>query len=665
MDRSDPPADERRSWCQESNLKPRKLGQTGPAGSIRKVDAAANPLLRRIYAIAPEGSSAPWMLASVILGAALAATTGHALEWSQGIVVLASVSIGLTTWIAQSLVRAVQCVIAAIAALAIVVAVLVAFDASLPATLHLEWQWIAYAWWVLVPLAALCFRIAGAKPAYGLAEFVGAFMGLASAAILIRRMDFHSQLLSFLVQYEDNQAWVSLVTQISSDHALGTGYTGLGPIVPTIIGLLWSWQSTGVPPYNAVYAAFVFAMIITPLVVVGLLRRSRLGGGVAIAIFAGLLALWALHVPYLLYGNYGHLSAIWAFLALIAVATLVVNERLSTRLVPITMLLIYCVGAVWFPLIPLALLGLGFAGVVLWRSEATRARVIGLCVLSLGTLVLLWQGGADTLGVRDPVSLTNAKGTLSGLYAAQGGTAALDSILQVLVLVGLVGLAFVPFSKEGEVGRIWRLSLVATVYVAIVFLGAYLLKVQGGYGTTQVWCVIGSAVAIALIATIPHLKLPPRAVVATGVALLVGSFFLGGTGPFFSRDWIGLPTSPAWLPVITDVAAQESPSEPHPVGCFSNDVWQAYLCTRWAAGLTKSGDAQFITYRLQIVNQIDPTEEINRMKADGTLANSWLVVLDTPDADHAWGWTQIENAGRVYGAEGALLDPRPTPPAGS
>ncbi len=615
--------------------------------------------------ITPEGSSIRWIIASAVLGAALAAATGFALEWSPSIVVIASVSVGVSTWIAQSLVRTVQCLIAAIAALAIMMAALIAVDTSLPATLHLEWRWIAYAWWLLVPLAALCFRLAGAKPSYGLAEIVGAFMGLVLAAVLIRRVDFHAQLLPYLVQFEDNQAWVSLVTQISSEPALGTGFTGLGPVVPTIIGLLWSWQSTGIPPYNAVYAAFVLAMVITPLVVVGLLRRSRLGGGVVIAIFAVLLALWALHIPYLLYGNYGHLSAIWAFLALITVGVLLVHERLSTRLVPITMLLIYCVGAVWFPLIPLALLGLGFAIFALWRLEAMRGRVIGFCVLLIGVIILLWQGGADTLGVRDPGSLTTAKDTLSGLYAAQGGTAALDGIIQMLVLVGLVGLAFVPASKGGEVGRIWRISLVATVYVASVFLGANMLKVQGGYGTTKVWFVVGSAVAIALIAAIPHLNLPRRATVATAVALLMGSIFFGGTGPFFTREWTGVPTSAAWLSAITTVATQDSPTAPHPVGCFSNDAMQAYLCTRWAAGLTISSDSQFITYRLQIVNQIDPTEEINRMKADGTLANSWLVVLDTPDADHAWGWTLIENAGRVYGADGALLDPRPTPPAGS
>ncbi len=629
------------------------------------MEAATNPVIRRIHAIAPEGSSHLWAIVSIILGALLIGATGYALEWSSITVAIATISVAAATWLAQSLVRAVQCLLVAIAGLALVIAVLIALATTLPATLHIEWRWVAYAWWLLVPIAALCFRWAGAQPAYGFAESVGALVGIASAVILIRSVDFHGQLLSLLVQYEDNQAWVSLVTQISNDRALGAGYTGLGPVVPTIIGLLWSWQKTEIPPYNAVYAAFVFAMVITPLIVVGLVRRSRLGGGVVITIFAGLLALWALHVPYLLFGSYGHLSAIWAFLALIAVAVLVVNERLSARCVPITMLLVYCVGAVWFPLIPLALVGLGFAAIALWRIEETRGRIIGFCVLLLGALVLLWQGGADTLGVRDPSAVTNVKGTLSGLYAAQGGTAALDGILQMLVLVGLVGLAFVPASKGGEVGRIWRLSLVATGYVACVFLGAYALKVQGSYGSTKMWFVVGSAVAIALIASIPHLKLPPRAVVATAIALLVGSFFLGGTGPFFSRDWIGLPTSPTWLPAITTVATEESPEDPHPVGCFSNDVLQGYLCTRWAAGLTIAGDSQFITYRLQIVNQIDPTDEINRMKADGTLANSWLVVMDLPDADHAWGWTLIEGAGRVYDANGKLLDPRPTPPPAS
>jgi hypothetical protein len=635
------------------------------AGSILSVEDTTNPVIRRIHAIAPEGSSVLWAIVSVALGAALIAATGRALEWAPGIIIVAAISVGSATWLAQSLVRAVQCVIAAIAGLAIVIAALIAVDTSLPAALHLEWQWIAYAWWLLVPLAALCFRLAGVQPAYGFAEVVGAIVGIASAVILIRRVDFHGQLLSLLVQFEDNQAWVSLVTQISNDPALGAGFTGFGPVVPAIIGLLWSWQGSSIPPYNAVYAAFVFAMIITPLVVVGLMRRSRLGGGAVIAVFAGLLALWALHVPYLLFGSYGHLSAIWAFLALVAVAVLVVGERLSARLVPVTVLLIYCVGAVWFPLIPLALGGLCFAAIALWRNEGVRGRISGLSTLLVGALVLLWQGGAYTLGVRDPGAVANVKGTLSVLYAAQGGTAALDGILQMLVLVGLVGLAFVPASKDGEVGRIWRLSLVATGYVAFVFLGAYALKVQDSYGTTKMWFVVGSAVAIALIAAISHLRLPPRAVVATVIALLVGSLFLGGTGQFLSRDWIGLPASPAWLPAITTVAAQDDPEDLHPLGCFSNDSLQAYLCTRWAAGLTLSGDPQFMTYRLQIVNQVDPTEEINRMRADGSLANSWLVLLDTPDADHAWGWSLIQDAGRVYDVNGNLMDPRPSPPSGA
>ena len=159
--------------------------------------------------------------------------------------------------------------------------------------------------------------------------------------------------------------------------------------------------------------------------------------------------------------------------------------------------------------------------------------------------------------------------------------------------------------------------------------------------------------------------MPSRALVACVIALAMGSFIFGGMGDLLARTWPGGQTNPVWLAPVTTVAALDHGAVAPSLGCFSNDKSAAYFCTRWAAGLTPNGSVPFLDYRLQVVNEADPTQEIAGLVASGDLARSDLIMLDAPDAAHPWGWTLIENAGRVYGADGALLDPRPAPPAGS
>ena len=89
------------------------------------------------------------------------------------------------------------------------------------------------------------------------------------------------------------------------------------------------------------------------------------------------------------------------------------------------------------------------------------------------------------------------------------------------------------------------------------------------------------------------------------------------------------------------------------------------MCTRWAAGLTTGEDQPYLGYRINVMSDQDPTAEIAKVVADGTAAQSDVIVLDTPDAGHAWAWPLVTKAAQVFGPDGSVLDPRPTPPAGS
>ena len=68
------------------------------------------------------------------------------------------------------------------------------------------------------------------------------------------------------------------------------------------------------------------------------------------------------------------------------------------------------------------------------------------------------------------------------------------------------------------------------------------------------------------------------------------------------------------------------------------------------------------TYRLKVINEQDPSAEVQALIDSGVLAESDLVVLELPDENHPWGWDLIRGAGRVYRADGSLWADPPTGP---
>lgn len=613
----------------------------------------------------PAGSRVAEIV-SVGTGLALFVGIGLALAWSPAFIALGALAFGLTTWLVRSLARAVACLFATIGLTAAAIGGCVLLSDGLLASLHVTWAWFAYAWWAILILVAVLVRRTGPDRDYGLAELVGAWFGLLVALSILRKIDYSTSLLRLLVNLEDNEAWVGLLTQIQSVDAIGPGFAGQfdgrGPVIATILALLGEFQQSSIPPYNAAFSAWALAVLLTPLAATSLLRRCGTRGALPLAAFAGILIAWAFRVPFLLFLSYGHLTATWAFLFLLVGAAILSFDTSRAGLTPMTAGLIFAAGTVWYPIFPLGVLGLVYVGWRTWRAREgwTSAAAMALIGVLLVVLVALMAKTVGIVGAPPGVNLG-----VSTLYAAQGGTATFDGTLQFLVLIALVLIALVPAVRRPKmIEGLWRTMVVAVAYAGAVFAGAYLVKAGAGYGPTKVWFILGFAVTVGLVAVAPRFRMPPQAVLAVALALSMGSLFYGGAGDLLSRAWPGGGTDPVWLPAVQNVAASSGGSS-RPVACFSNDKYVGYLCTRWGAGLTTGDALPFLFYRLHVAGEQDPTEEINKLIADGSLAKSDVIMMDQPDEGHAWGWTLIEGAERVYDASGKLLDPRPTPPRAS
>ena len=595
---------------------------------------------------------------SVASGALLFATIGLALVWQPQVIVLGAVSFGLATWLARSLVRALMALVATFGLLGAGMTLLLAVSTELPATLHLQWTWFAYAWWGAFVLVAAGFRVAKVEPEFGLAELVGCWFAILSALRMSRRISYDNDLLTLLVHVEDNQAWVGLTTRVSAEKVMGTAFDYLGPVMPLMLGLLHEFQRSWPSEHNSTFSAYALAILITPLAAVGLYRRVAAHGAWVKVAFTGLLILWAYEVPLLLFASYGHLSAIWAFIFLLIGVSYLVFERTSSWASVVGAGLCLAFGSVWFPLIPLAAAVLVVVFVLGWHSRGIRGNVgIGLVVL-LG-ITSLYEQLTAVIGAGAGDGFRGVETALLPLYAAKGGTAAIDSVLLALAVLGVVAVSFLLKRSEVFVAGYWKAGLALIAYVTAVFGGSYYLKVEIGYGPTKIAFICGFVVVMALIAIVMRLAMPQKSVLAVFMALALGSFIYGGAGAILARSWPGPGSTPIWLSPIEKVASGQA--TPKPIGCFSNQSFDAYMCTRWAGGLTPSGDGAFLDYRLNVINEIDPSASIDAMIKAGTLKESDLIVLEEPDAAHAWGWRLIRDAGTVFRADGTRW---PDPPSG-
>jgi hypothetical protein len=604
-----------------------------------------------------------WLIwASVISSAGVGAATGLALHWEPVFTVCAASAFAVSTYLARSIARALMCFVAALGLVAGAMTILLAVGPDVPAAVGIRWSWLAYAIWLVMLGCAWGFRHAQLERRFGIAELVGAWIAIATALRMLKRIDYHGDLLRYLVHVEDNQAWVGLTTQVSAHDSLGNGFGYLGPVIPTLIGLLHTFQQSDIAMYNATFSAYALAVILVPIIAAGLVGVLPFRGTIATATFAVLMMLWVYQVPYLLFGSYGHLSAMWAFLLLLLVGSLLAIDDLTPRLLPVALGLVMAGGAMWFPLTALGCAVVVVVTVRVFRGARPRHKAVTL-VASLVALWCLYKQLKDVVGSGASEGVSHLQSALTPLYAAKGGTAAIDGPLFLAILLILLGLGVLASRLDYVSVRWWRWSLGLVAYIAVIYAGSYYLKVDIGYGPTKVAFICGMASLIGVLVIAVRQPLPQRAVYALMIVLFMASFVYGGGGAVLARSWPGGGVDPIWLKPIETVSAEQSPDDPRPIGCFSNQVYDSYACTRWASGMTLSGDGPFLDYRLSVINQGDSAGAVKAIVDGGALADSDLIVLELPSEANAWGWDLIAHADRVYGVDGKLIEPRPTPPA--
>lgn len=590
---------------------------------------------------------------SVALGGLLFALIGIAMAWSIIFIVIAALGFALCTWLARSLARALMCAVGSLGALAAILALGSKFVPDLITSLGISWALLFVLWWVAALAGAAAFRRGGSESDFGLAEMLGCGASILVAAVISTKLDFDSDLLPFLVNREDNAAWIGTATQIATSDIVSPIFSGpLGPVIPLLLGLLGRAQQTGVPLQNATFGAFAFAIALTPLAATSLLRKLTERRGIVIVAFSALVILWAYHLPSLLATDYGHLSAIWVFLATLLGMSFVMFDRFGAWALPVGLGLAAFVGAAWFPVAPLAACLAIAICFPLVRNAGRNTRLAAAVLLGIGLVALYLQVSTVGLGLGSADGLTS----LNGLYSAPGGTASLDPILLVVTLAATVGIAHFAARADKPTAALAIFVIGMLAYLTAVYALGALLQIPLGYAITKITFVLGFCAVVALIAAVPRFRIPALPLTAAVIALAFASLIYGGASELLTRRWPGKVVAPAWLVPLEAALASQNPSQPRPVACFSTDGAAAYTCTRFAGALSKAGDGDFLAYRAAIVTGPAQTgDAVAGLRASGVLAKSDIVMLTRPTRTAAWGFVMQRDGASVFGPNGQLL----------
>jgi hypothetical protein len=609
----------------------------------------------------PPAATAAYV--SVALGGLLFALIGIAMAWSLIYIVIAALGFALCTWLAGSLARGLICIFAALGVIAALLALISRFAPGLFATLGFGWVVLFVLWWATALLAATAFRFSDLKSDYGVAEVFGCSVSIIIAGFVAAKLNFGGDLLGFLVNVEDNAAWVGISTSISSSHEVTSQFGGSTPgsVIPLLLGLLQTANDSSEFSSNAVFAAYTLCIVLTPLTATALLRSISSKPRVVTLAFAAVTIAWGFHLPQLLYAGYGHLSAILVFLGLLLTMSYVMFDRASLIGLPIGIGLVAFAAGTWFPVAPLAA-AIAIALCIPFVKErggvTTRILIVG--AVGIGIVLLSVQ-----LAIVDNSALGATKlDALRNLLSGKGGTAAIDPVLLVICLGGLIALAALSSEATNARSGLSTLLIGFVLYVGAVYALSYALQVPLSYGITKVTFILLSATAVGLVAVTARFTIPARPLAATLLVLALGSLIYGGGGELLSRAWPGEMAKPAWLePALAAVGAAQSGGQ-RPIGCLSSDPGQAYFCTRWAGALTKAGDGPFIEYRTAVVSGGDVAAAVAALQSSGTLAQSDLILLTPPDPKIPWNRALFSGAGRVIGLDGRLIRRRPVHTAG-
>lgn len=617
------------------------------------------------FAKPDTGSSTATEVVSVVFGGLLFVAIGLALNWKPGFVVLAAAGFTAATWLSRSLARALICAIGALGVVAAGMTVVSSIDSGLASSLGIGWSAMFFAWWLAAVALSICLRMGGPEREFGVGPLVGVALSIAISLVIARKIDFGSNLLFYLVAFEDNAAWVGLSTQLQANAgSIGGSFIGstLGPLMPLIIGTLGSAQRSGTPWVNSVFASYSLAIILSPLVAASVVRGMAKRPWPVTVIFTLIVFAWAFGLPATLFLSAGHLSATWAFLGVLLLISFWAFDLDGIWILPAGLAIALFVGAAWFPIAPLAgVVAIVIAALSVRRSgRRTRAIVLGITVLAIVALLIQLHRSGVGIGT-DATGLVNS---IKGLYASQGGTAELDGLLVAAALGGITLLAF-EAKRLGQAGtRLSTILLLILAFLIAIYAGGYLLQVPGSYGSKKLTYVLGYASLIVLIGALARANINGRSLAAVIAVLAFTSLTYGGGGQLLQRAWPGDGSKPTWLKPVEAAVARQDPKRPRPVVCFGPDAMTTYLCTRWAGALTAAGDGAYLGYRLDVVHNGSKNWKsiLRGLKEDGTLRDSDVVFLTQPVDGTPWGWTLARNGGRLFGPYGNRL-PTPEPDA--
>ena len=576
------------------------------------------------------------------------ALIGIAFAWSLIYILIAAAGFAACTWLARSLSRALISVVAALGVLAGLLGLGSRFSPELLTSLGINWSLVFVAWWLLALAGAAAYRRSNVEPDFGIAEMIGCGLGIAMAISVAIKLDFHSDLIGYMLQAEDNDAWLSLATHIAASDSVGATFSGnSGIVVPLMLGLLHTAQQATDPTPNAVFAAYSLGIMLSPLAATTLLRGVDNQRRLVIAAFAALVIVWAYHAPAILYSNFGHLAVLWCLLGLLLTISFAMFDRLLPWVLPVGLALVFFVGGGWFPIAALMM------GIAVWFCWPFAKRLgpigtgVGVAALLVTAAILSVQ--AASIGLT-PGGSQGTIDTLKGLLGATGGTASVDPLILVAALGGVVGLSVASVRRGPPVDGALFIMLGLVAYLTAVYALSYALQTGVAYGITKMTFLLMSAVIVVLIAVIPRFNVPARPMAAIITVLAFGSFLsAGGGADLLARTWPGEPRNPVFLAPLQTIAKSQNPANPRPIACFSADPMQAYQCTRLAESFTTAGD-QFSGLRTAAVTGGDVVAQVTALRKTGVLERSDLLIL-TP-LTLPWGQQFFNDAGRVFDLSG-------------
>lgn len=598
----------------------------------------------------------------MILAGTLMALVGASLAWNPFLTALAAVGAATSVWAAGSITRALSFLAAVVGLIAAALMVLALIAPALVPHTAGAWNVVFCLWFASTAGVLVLLRGTSPPPrAFTAGEIAGASLSAFGAIALLVKLDFRSNLLLYLLHSEDNAAWVKTTNQVfQSDWSAAALSGGLGPLIPTILGLLHSLQGADAPIANAAVEAYAVAILLTPLVcgcLVGSVsprvEKVRWEPWAIAAGFTLITFIWAFLVPSQLATQFGHLSAACAFVAILLSAAFLASTELRTANLVVGLALMLVVAEIWFPVAPLAALAAIAILAALFSRLRPRGKVLaGLAGLAIGASVLLVL---ERSGISVVTNLGSVKNQVKTLYEASGGTASIEEIFLVLSLAGALALAACAGAAGNRARALSAASVIIIAYLGLLAAMAALLGISpDSYGLTKVTFVCGYAVAVIVIAAAPQVLRDRRALIAAAFSLFLAAFLFGGARNFLTRSWPGDGTKPAWITPLDASLNGMKGGAARPIACVSPTPLEAYLCTRWVGAVGPGGESTYQLYREELFNNagVLPARYFRPLARNGTLDASDFLILGKPTSSMPWFKLVKRSGARLYGIDG-------------